>query len=201
MKISQIATGVAGLTLLSACGDGTPFADDDPIPVGTAALASEVYTVTQGDTEVALALEDSLLISGQRAWLAPGNRAQAYESDNALAIGGIGEDGTPFAGISGTVRDAPISDVTFEGGFAVLSGENDYTPGNLTLNYDLATGALTNDGGLLTVDATATELGISGTVTFEGQSGDMLGNFYGTDEVAGAFTGDEIGGVLYGTKQ
>lgn len=201
MRPISFVTGLAGLSLLVACGDGSPFASDGTPAAGTAVLADEVYTVTQGNTEVALALADSVVISGQRAWLASGDRAQAYESDNVLAIGGVQADGTPFAGISGTTRVAPAGDVTFEGGFAVLSGEDAYTPGALTLNYDLETGSLTNDGGQLTVEATATELGITGTVGFEGQSANLLGNFYGTDEVAGAFTGDTIGGVLYGTQQ
>lgn len=201
MKLFQMTAGFAGLSLLAACGDGTPFANDGSVPVGNAVLASEVYTVTQGDLEVDLPAEDSVLVSGQRVWLAQGNRAQAYESDNVLAIGGVLEDGTPFAGISGTIAQRPSADATFDGGFAVLSGEDGYTPGDLTLNFDLETGALTNVGGLLDVDASATELGISGTVALNGQSADLRGNFFGTDEVAGAFTGDEIGGVIFGTQQ
>jgi len=201
MKPLFVVAGIAGFSLLTACGDGTPFEDDGPVPVGTAVLADGVYTVTQGDSDVELAADDSIPLSGNSVWLAPGDRAQAYESDNVLAIGGVLEDGTPFAGITGIVRDAPAGDATFEGGFAVLQGEDGYNAGDLTLNFDLETGALTNDGGDLTVDATATEIGMSGTVTYDGQNANLLGNFYGTDEVAGAFTGDEIGGVIYGTQQ
>lgn len=201
MHYFKFVASLAGLSFVAACGDGTPFADSNTVPVGTATSSSDVYTVTQGDTDVALAIEDSLIVSGQRVWLNPGNRAQAYESEDVLAIGGVLEDGTPFAGITGTVRDAPAANATFVGGFAVLNGESDYNTGSLTLNYDLATGALTNDGGLLTVDATSSVVGVSGTVTYEGQSATMLGDFYGTDEVAGAFTGSQIGGVLYGTQQ
>lgn len=201
MHYFKIITGLAGLSLVAACGDGTPFAADDVVPVGTATLSGDVFTVTQGATSVALATEDSLIVSGQRVWLAPGNRAQAYQSENVLSVGGVSEDGTPFAGITGIVGDAPAADATFVGGYAVLSGESDYDAGALTLNYDLNTGALSNDGGPLTVVATASPIGISGTVTFDGSDANLLGNFYGTDEVAGAFTGADIGGVIFGTQQ
>jgi len=199
MKSVPLLFSIASLTALTACGDGIPFEADEEVPVGTVAFADGVYTITQGDVEITLNEEDAVSISGQNAWLGDTDRAQAYESENVTAIGGISEDGTPFAALSGSVGEAPTGDATFSGRYSVLQGTN-LSSSALTLNYDLESGAITNDGGDLTVDAAASELSIDGTVTFDGQTGTLEANFFGDDEIAGAFTGDEIGGIIHGTQ-
>lgn len=199
MKYFPLAISIASLTALTACGDGTPFQDDGPVPVGTVEFADGVYTITQGDTEVVLDEDDAIALQAdQQTWIDGNARAQLFESDNAMVVGGVTADGTPFAALSGSVGDNPTGDATFTGGYTVLTAD-DFNSGDLTLVYDLETGALTNDGGALTVDAIATEVNITGTVEFAGESGNLEGNFFGEDEVAGAFTGDAIGGIIHGT--
>lgn len=200
MKHLPVLISLASVTALTACGDGTPFQNDDAVPVGTVTAVDGVFTITQGDVEVILDDSDTpVTISGQTAWLGDQDRAQSFQSDNVIAVGGIAEDGTPFAALSGVVGAAPTGDATFSGSYSVLQGQ-DLRSAPLTLNYDLETGAITNDGGDLTVDATATEVNITGTVAFEDQSGILEGNFFGEDEIAGAFTGDDIGGIIHGTQ-
>ncbi|SEV95598.1 hypothetical protein SAMN04488515_0394 [Cognatiyoonia koreensis] len=199
MKQISIIFGLAGLTALSACGDGSPFANGGVVPVGTAAVADDTFTVTQGDIETILEREDSLAPQdGQNLWLDENLRATAIQSDDVLTIGGVTGDGTPFAGISGNVADAPDGDATFTGEYVVITPDA-YRPGDLTLNFDFATGAITNDGGDLTVDATASEVNITGTVEFNEQSATLDGNFFGEGELAGAFTGAGMGGVIFTT--
>lgn len=200
MKHFPLMIGLAGLSVLGACGDGTPFQNDDPVPVGTVSIADGVYTITQGDVEIVLNEDDAIIPqTGELAWGDDTVRARAFQSDNVQIIAGLPNDGAPFAAISGTIGAAPLGDATFTGRYTVIGPES-IESGRLTLNYDLATGAVTNDGGALTVDAAATEINISGTVAFEGQSGDLEGNFFGENEVAGAFTGAEIGGIIYGAQ-
>lgn len=199
MKYLPLLIGLTGLSALTACGDGTAFQDDEEVPVGTVTELDGTYTITQGDREITLLADDTVTLNGQRAWLGDDERAQAFESDNVIAIGGVDADRTPFAAISGSVGEAPTGDATFTGRYAVLQGE-DYESAALTLNYELDTGAITNDGGDLTVDATATEVNITGTVEYAGETGNLEGNFFGDDEIAGAFTGETMGGIIYGTQ-
>lgn len=201
MKLPFLTTGLLGLTVLTACGDGTPFADDSVPAVGSATLNTDTYVVSQEGVEILLDAAEAAPFNGLRAWITTPDRAIGYETDFALAIGGIAEDGTPFAGVSGTDRAAPTGDAVFVGNYGVVSGTDGYETGALTLTFNVLTDALTNDEGDLTVDAILTDDGFAGTVEFEGESANLRGDFYGTDEVAGAFTGDTIAGVISGVEE
>ena len=109
------------------------------------------------------------------------------------------QDGSVFAGISGTLGTVPTTGLAiYTGRYGVNTASiSQSSPLELTADFDAGTIADNTDD--ITVEATISGSQIEGTVTFEGDTANLSGGFYGTNEVAGAFAGDEIGGVIYGT--
>ena len=213
MKFSHLAL-LPVLTITSACGgttiiDNSPMQDPEPVPVivepvGTATEnANGTYVVTQGTTVTNLPATN-VNINGQKAWRTGFNggtfNGDSYAGTDVLAIGGVTADGQPFAGISGTQTAAPTGNATFTGRYAVTQSNGSSVSGVLTMDFDLADSTLTNDGGDLGIDATVSGGEVTGLVTYDGSSAELEGGFYGTNEVAGAFNGTGLGGIIFGTR-
>lgn len=205
-ETKKLGCGVL-LVLLAACGGSgggsvttTPTTPTTPTTssVGSAAVQGGVYSVTTNGATTTLP-SGAYTLNGQKAWATGDVRANAYEDANVLAIGGL-NNGTPFAGVTGTTGTAPTTGTaTYTGRYAVNT-ETTQRSGALVLNADFAAGTVSDSTDAIDVAGTISGSAISGTVTYNGESGDLAGGFYGTDTVAGAFAGDKIGGVIFGTK-
>lgn len=195
------------ITLLSAC------LGDDYGPATVTALSAGGYEVTADGKTITLPATDSVVtgsdLTSQGYWTAslPGTSGQTYESANVLAVGGV-HNGAGFGAISGTPV-APPSITTVYQGLVGYSYAGSYVsiPINLTfdpngVDYQLDGLALNAVTGVV-VRGTVSGTTIYGSVTLS-EGGNYLaaapidGGFYGTDEVAGAFSGDDFGGVFYG---
>lgn len=205
MNISKYAACTLILTSLTACG-GSSGSDSTAVPtapttpaiaVGSAANTGGVYSVVQGTTTTTLP-SGAFTLNGQPAWATGTTRANAYESANVLAIGGV-QSGTAFAGISGTPGVVPTTGTaTYTGRYAVNSAASSQS-GPLVLSANFGSGTIADNTAAIDVVGTITGSEFAGTVTFGGNTADLSGGFYGTNEMAGAFAGDNIGGVIYGS--
>jgi hypothetical protein len=205
MSISKYAACTLILTSLAACGGSSNSGSIEapttpPTPamvVGSAANTGGAYSVVQGTTTTTLP-SGGFSLNGQPAWATGTTRANAYESGNVLAIGGV-QSGTSFAGISGTPGAVPATGTaTYTGRYAVNSAASSQS-GALALNADFDAGTIADNTTAIDVAGTITGSEFAGTVTFGGDTADLSGGFYGTNEMAGAFAGDNIGGVIYGS--
>lgn len=205
MDISKYAACILFLTALAACGGSSssgftavPTTPTTPaIVVGSAVNTGGAYSVVQGTTTTTLP-PVAFTLNGQRAWSTATTKANAYESANVLAIGGV-QNGTEFAGVSGALGTVPATGTaTYTGRYAVNTALLSQS-GPLELNADFAGGTIADNTSAIDVAGTITGSQFAGTVTFGGDTADLSGGFYGTNEMAGAFVGDNIGGVIYGS--
>lgn len=208
-----IGLALGGTVVLTACGGsggGTanvnPTPNPTPAPVttiGTAANSNGTYSVTQNNVTTTLPVTNFTL-NGQPAWAGTqGFRANAYESANVLAIGGLDGNGDLFAGITGTLtNNLPSGTANYSGRYSLTTAGQTITSAPLDLSADFTTGTI-QDVGNNTIDVSGTISGssISGTVTYNGSNSTLSGGFYGTNEVAGAFDGSNFAGILYGIEQ
>ncbi len=205
------------VAVTAACGgsslnENISFGNGTPTPTPSAALAvgsaaenpDGTFVVTQGASLTNLPAPN-VTVNGQQAWRIGFNggtfNADSFSGTDVLAIGGVSDAGTPFAGLTGTRTIAPTGDATFTGRFALAQTNGTSVNSPLTLAYDMSDGTLTNVGGDLGVDASALGNDLSGTVTFNNESADLAGGFFGTNEVAGAFNSTSFGGILFGTSE
>lgn len=205
MSISKYAACTLILTSLAACGGSSgsgstavPTTPTTPaIAVGSAAKTGGVYSVVQGTTTTTLP-PVGFTANGQPAWATATTKANAYESANVLAIGGV-QNGTEFAGVSGTPGAVQATGTaTYTGRYAVNTASSSQS-GPLELNANFGAGTIADNTSAIDVAGTITGSQFAGTVTFGGDTADLSGGFYGTNEMAGAFAGDNIGGVIYGS--
>ncbi|MEJ6398415.1 hypothetical protein [Yoonia sp. 208BN28-4] len=209
--------------------DDTSFLDDikpgDVIPLadGQAQVANGVYSVMQNGETVILPENGEISLNGQLAWVSTNQtRAVTFAEGTALLIGGMEPNGTTFSGISGPLSAAPTVDdlvpavdftptsLRFDGRVSYVTANevNDtmgiffYNPRSERLSGDLTRSGL--DGSIETtikLDAGLTSSGaLSGTISINGDDAQLKGGFYGEDSVAGAFNGENIGGVFSGTQ-
>lgn len=196
------------LATLAACGGGgNPF--DTPTDVTTPGVSfPDVGRATQiGDGPItvnqaarAVVLPATPLTTTVVTSIAEGSTtAHAVSGINALAVGGV-SDGAGFAGITATFdADQPGKNATFSGTYGVttLTGQSE---GLIELEYTFADQSLRSVGGPLAVSATASGPLLSGTVTFAGEDAVLSGGFFGQDQLAGAFNGDTMGGVILASE-
>lgn len=181
-------------------GGGGGGTSQPPLPQPVAAIgdASRVgagYRITQTGVTTDLPAS-SLRIGGQTAWSSGGRRAVSYAGTEVLALAGL-EGSDIYGGISGTQTAAPTGNATLVGRYSVAATDV-YLSEELRMTFDAATGALTNSGGELEIDAQATGPSLDGSVTFRGRTADLEGGFYGTKEAAAVFIGTNLAGVFWG---
>jgi hypothetical protein len=198
------------LLALAACGGTsttvTTSGPKTPVPAaGDIALSADGknYVVTDGAKTVTVPVL-ATKFNGQPAWIASGATRAAGYTDSAgkiVAIGGV-DNGVGFRGVNGLADAAPTGNATFTGRYSVVKSTGaGFNGGPLTLSYNLSGNSITNVGGNLTVSGTVspTDSAISGSVIYNGDSATLEGGFSG-DNVAGAFSSNDIGGVIYGSK-
>ena len=203
--ITKTLPPVLAMTLLGACSatiiDDTSWLTSNPltnVAPGTAALSSGFHSVTSGGTTITLPAT-GFTLNGQTAWSDGTNRAGSYVSPSATAIGGI-QGTTVFSGVSGTLGVRPASGTATYAGRYSAHAQTVSNNGILSLDVDYGAGTVTATNTTVAIAGTISGGNVTGTVTFNGATAPMVGGFYGTNEIAGAFSGNDIGGIFYGTK-
>ncbi len=207
MTKSLLLSLMAATSLLAACGGSSSSADmemedpemDDPGPTNSAVEnADGTITVVSGGETLTLPAT-SISSNGQPQWIGSGLLANGFDTDDALAVGGV-QDGTAFSAITGTTVTAPASSLTYVGRYAVNTATGSVSS-PLTINYDAVAETISAVDGDFSIDGDVEGTGgITGTVTFEGDTADFDGGFFGVSaDVAGAFNSDTFGGVFYGS--
>lgn len=198
---------LASIALLSACSETiidntstttTPTATLTNLAPGSAAVSGGIFSATSGGTTVTLPAS-GFTLNGQTAWSNGTTRANSYASASVTAVGGI-HNNTVFSGITGTLGTIPTTgSATYTGRYAVNT-QSSSNSAPITMSVDYAGGTVSSTGSALTVNGTISGSTVSGTVGFAGKTAPLTGGFYGTNELAGAFSGNDIGGVVYGTR-
>lgn len=197
------------LTALTACGSsetvnitssGSSITTTTP-PVttpGSAALVNGSFVTTQG-TYVTTLPSTNVTLNGQKAWISGDTRANAYEGTNVIAVGGLKDD-TPFSGITGTTSAPVISGTSalYSGRYAVNAPTGTQS-GNFDMTADFSGGTVSGTTGTFSVSGTITGNDFAGTAQYGSESAELKGGFYGTKDMAGVFSGNAIGGVIYGS--
>ncbi|MEO9865000.1 MAG: hypothetical protein ABJO29_14080 [Yoonia sp.] len=193
---------------LSACGDGSnPFnfttdvPDDmatyvDPGAVNQDADGAVSIEQTTGTIDIPeLTLTDTEI----SAFSDDETSGNAVQSADMLAIGGI-SNGVGFAGITGTTATtAPESNATFTGNYAVTNASGTST-GPLEVIYTFGNNTLVSVDGDVSVAAIANGTTLTGSVTYAGESGALSGGFYPEGQLAAAFNGETMGGVIFAAQ-
>lgn len=192
------------LMTLSACGGsgGEKIIQDpgkDPVAGigGVVSNANGTFTVGTGADAVTLPVSN-VVLNGQTAWLGTGGtNGGSFRTDDFTVVGGV-QNGTPFAGLSGTQSGLPTgSGGNYVGSFTSVTTQGSSVSGPLTLDLDLGDNTLTTASGSLDVDGIVGSNGeITGTASLRGQSANLEGGFYGDSDVAGAFKSDTMGGFF-----
>lgn len=192
---------------LTACGDGTnPFnfttdvdaSDAAPTPGGVTTADNGAITVDQTNGTIAIPTVE--LTDAVIATYAEGDvSGSAVQNGDLLAVAGL-NGGAGFAGITGTTdTSAPDANATFTGNYAVTNRSGTAT-GPIEIIYTFGNTTLVSSGGDLSVAAIADGAALSGSVTYAGESGTLKGGFYPDGNLAAAFNGDTMGGVIFAAQ-
>lgn len=212
MILPKNLTGLAALFALGACSSTTTPEPVSVPEVGTANLDATTgsYSVTVGGQTTALGSPTSTVIGvGARNWNTADYSAYSYGDPSVTTIGGFNKTtNTPFAGISGSLGAIPASSSAIYNGRIGLTA---YYPAAtvkyrdyirvLQLNVDFGAGTVSQAYNGVTIDGTISGSAFTGTATYDssGAVAQMAGGFYGTNTVAGAFSGPEFAGAFLGT--
>lgn len=194
-------SAVAGL---AACGgSSTSNSGSGTVAVdGVVKLSNGSFELTQSGTTVTLPATGSTSNSMPLWFNASSSSgtvtALAYESADVLAVGGT-IDGTPMAGITGTEVAPPSVNTSYDGRIAYVQGSL-FQNQAITLTYDANANTVSGASTSATVAGTMSGNEMSGTVTVGSNTAAIEGGFYGTDEVAGSFSGSAFGGVFFGIE-
>ena len=193
------------LATLAACNASTTS-----LLVGTANESSGTFTVTFDGVDYVLlsGVQSTDVTTGEEQWMGGGYNVAGYEGTDALAIGGR-VNGVAVAGFSGTPDGTAVDAATYSTTYRIGTPNNSIQTSTVSLTIDLGAGAITgNNGSSFVVNGSLSGAEIGGSVDwtyFNGvstvtESAVLKGGLFGTDEMAGAFVGDNYGGVIFGTK-
>lgn len=204
---------ILAMTALSACSTTTTITTTVPTPpvtggaIGTAANGGGGYQVTQNSTFYGLPAPNLPQTAAGIDRMSDNltnltYNAAGYADSNVVAAGGI-MNGAYFAGITGTTSsNVPISgSASYSGGYSLLVNGSSFSA-SLDLTADFVAKTLTDSSPTIVVDGSITGANITGTVSFLGVSGELLGGFYGTtgQTMVGAVYGTNIAGVILGQE-
>lgn len=203
-------------TFLGACAATTPTTTTPTIPAGAIGTASAnadgTYTITANSTTYELGAGS--VAAGNTLRFPTPNFARGFSNADVTAIGGMLNDGTAYAGISGTASSSIPTGGTANylsrftivyptaSGAPIIGG----TDGATTVSVDFLAGTVTNASPTLILSGTISGVTFSGTATcnYPGNgcaaTVPMEGGFYGTDGIAGVYAGTGLAGAFYGTK-
>ena len=208
---------IAACFVVSVSACGTTIIDNDfvtnPAPDLGAPIIGEVSQLANGTFEIDTGTETITLpaatttLNGQASWVFGNDssiRGGTYQSVDVLAVGGI-SNGRAFGAIAGTQMAPPVMNVIYNGRITLAdaTGASELPIG---LVFDSNAGTMTASGtigatGIYALDGVVTGNDIGGTVTYNGNTAPLDGGFYGTNETAGTFASDDIGGLFYGIAQ
>lgn len=194
---------LATTALLGACASA-------PAPtVGTAAFneTSFDYTVTQGGAAHTLSASAPRAIENQGSmlfynWSPSGTLTSgfAFSSNPDYIVAAGLDNGTYFAGVSGTVSAAlPVGGTaSLTGGYAFVVNGADQT-GTLAITADFGAGTIADTSTGIDVNGTISSGNISGTVVIGGETGSLGGGIYQNGagyRLVGAAVGANMAGIL-----
>jgi len=202
-------------TFLGACAATTPTTTTPTIPAGAIGTASAnadgTYTITVNSTTYELGA--GIVAAGNTLRFPTPNYARGFSNADVTAIGGMLNDGTAFAGISGTASSSvPTGTATYNtrytmvyptaSGAPIIGG----TDGATTVSVDFVAGTVTNTSPYLNIVGAISGVTFSGTATCNYPTNGcaatvpMEGGFYGTGGIAGVYSGTGLAGAFYGTQ-
>ncbi len=216
MSRFNVLTVLSATALLGACAATTPTTPALPAgAIGNATTNGDgTYTITANSTTYDLGTP--FVAAGNTLRFSASGLMRGFSNADVTAIGGVLNDDTPFAGISGTAASSvpTTGTATYTSRYTIAYPRTSGAPhiggldGTTNVSVDFAALTVTNSSPYLNISGTISGVTFSGTATCSYGSAasgcnamvPMEGGFFGTDGIAGVYAGTGLAGAFYGTK-